>query len=205
MWGDEHSSFFYPFDVCYYELVNRYLGQLISHLFGSETSIKSTNSNLHDYFFSVQTQFPEIAYNHHAEIYYEVPQVVFSNNEILIENGQKVFPNTLNEFQNNNVKNPLSLSHGRCIESEYQFMKDRLTMLGTATTTATGLYTTNEISLSTEATGGNNKTTTFVGEVEFTDYFYPIKSVKSSGKSEYTKISNITSIDGTTIKFDDVF
>jgi hypothetical protein len=22
MWGDEHSSFFYPFDVCYYELVN---------------------------------------------------------------------------------------------------------------------------------------------------------------------------------------
>lgn len=201
-WGDEHSAFFYPFDVCYYELVNRYLGQLIDHLFGSATSIKATNSNLHEYFFSVQTQFPEIAYNHHAEIYYEMPQVIFSNGNVLIENGQKVFPNTLNEFQNNNVKNPLSLSHGRCLESEYQFMKDRLTLLGTATTTATGLYTLNEISLSTEATGGNNKTTTFVGDFTFTDYLYPIKSVKTS---EYTKIGNVTSLQDTSIVFDDVF
>jgi hypothetical protein len=205
MWGDEHSSFFHPFDVCYYELVNRYLGQLIDHLFGSATSIKATNSNLYEYFFSVQTQFPEIAYNHHAEIYYEMPQVVFYNGNVLIENGQKVFPNTLNEFQNNNVKNPLSLSHGRCIESEYQFMKDRLTLLGTATTTATGLYTLNEISLSTEATGGNNKTTTFVGDITFTDYLYPIKSVKTSESSEYTKIGNVTSLQATSIVFDDVF
>jgi hypothetical protein len=52
-WGDEHSAFFYPFDVCYYELVNRYLGQLIDYLFGAATSIKATNSNLHNYFFSV--------------------------------------------------------------------------------------------------------------------------------------------------------
>jgi hypothetical protein len=52
-WGDEHSSFFYPFDVCYYELVNEYLGKLINHLFGSATSIKATNSRLYEYFFSV--------------------------------------------------------------------------------------------------------------------------------------------------------
>ena len=204
-WGDDHSSFFYPFDICYSELVNDYVGKLITHLFGSATSIKATNSNLYEYFFKVQTQFPEIAYNHHAEIYYEMPQVLFYDGNTLKINGQSVFPNTLNEFRNNNVRNPLSLSHGRCLESEYQFMKDRLLMLGTSTTTASGLYTSNEVSLSTEATGGSNKTTTFEADATFTDYFYPIKSVKSSGKSEYTKIGNITSADQTSIKYDDVF
>lgn len=204
-WGDEHSAFFYPFDVCYYELVNEYVGKLIDHLIGSVTSIKATNSNLYNYFFSVQTQFPEIAYNHHSEIYYEMPQVIFYDGDVLKENGQYVFPNTLNEFRNNNVRNPLSLSHGRCLESEYQFMKDRLVMLGTATTTGSGLYTSNEISLSTEATGGSNKTTTFEGEATFTDYLYPIKSVKTSGAPEYTKIGNVTDPADTSIVYDDVF
>jgi hypothetical protein len=84
-------------------------------------------------------------------------------------------------------------------------MKDRLIMLGTSTTTASGLYTTNEISLSTEATGGSNKTTTFSGDVTFTDYLYPVKSVKTSGAPEYTKIGKINDPSETSIKFDDVF
>lgn len=204
-WGDEHSAFFYPFDVCYYELINQYLAKLITHLIGSSTSIKATNSNLYEYFFSTQTQFPEMAYNHHAEIYYEMPQVIFYDGDTLKENGQYVFPNTLNEFRNNNVRNPLSLSHGRCVESEYQFMKDRLIMLGTSTTTGAGLYTTNEFSLSTEATGGSNKTTTFTADATFTDYLYPVKSVKTSGAPEYTKIGNITSLTQTSVTIDDVF
>lgn len=205
MWGDDHSSFFYPFDVCYYELVNTYLGKIVDHLFGQSTSIKAKTSNLYDYFFKVQVDFPEIAYNHHAEIYYEMPQVVFYDGDILKENGQYVFPTLLNNFRNNNVRNPLSLSHGRCIESEYQFMKDRMIMLGTATTTASGLYTTNEVSLSTEATGGSNKTTTFYGDATFTDYLYPVKSVKTSAGTEYTKLGNITNIEDTSVKFDTVF
>lgn len=204
-WGDEHSSFFYPFDTCYYELINSYVGKLITYLVGSTTSIKAVNSNLYDYFFSVQLNFPEIAYNHHAEIYYEMPQVIFYNGNILQEGGASVFPTLLQEFRNNNVKNPLSLSHGRCLESEYQFMKDRLVMLGTSTTTASGLYTSNEISLSTEPTGGSNKTTTFSGTATFTDYLYPIKSTKSSAGSEYTKIVSISSPSETTIKYDSVF
>ena len=205
MWGDEHNSFFYPFDVCYEELINKYVGDIIRHLFANKTSVKETESNLYDYFFSVQETFPEIAYNHHAEIYYEMPQVLFYNGELLKENGQYVFPNTLNEFRNNNVKNPLSLSHGRCLESEYQFIKDRLTMLGTMTTTAAGLYTSNEVSLSTGGTGGSNQTTTFEGTATFTDYFYPIKSSKTSGTSEYTKIGNITDKSQTPIKFSEIF
>lgn len=205
MWGDEHNSFFYPFDICYEELINKYVGNIIRHLFANKTSVKETESNLYDYFFSVQETFPEIAYNHHAEIYYEMPQVLFYNGELLKENGQYVFPNTLNEFRNNNVKNPLSLSHGRCLESEYQFIKDRLTMLGTMTTTATGLYTSNEVSLSTSGTGGSNEIITFEGTATFTDYFYPIKSSKTSGVSEYIKIGNITNKSQTPIKFDEIF
>lgn len=202
MWGDEHSSFFYPFDVCYYELINEYLGKLITHLFGSATSVKGINSNLYEYFFSVQTQFPEIAYNHQAEIYYEMPQVIFYDYDILKENGQYVFPNTLNGFTNNNVKNPLSLSHGRCLESEYQFMKDRLLMLGTSTLTATGLYASDRINVSTASTGGSTEAATLKGEATYTDYFYPIRSTTGF---EYYKIGNIDSLSETSIEINPVF
>lgn len=203
MWGDAHSAFFYPFDVCYYELINEYLGRLITHLLGSATSVKSVDTNLYDYFFSVQTQFPEIAYNHHAEIYYEMPQVLFYNGNILIENGQQVFPNTLSGFKNNSVQNPLSLSHGRCLESEYQFMKDRLLMLGTSTLTASGLYASDTVNLSTKGTGGDTEATTLIGTATYTDYFYPIRSTSESGT--YYKIGNINSAEETSIKFDSVF
>lgn len=204
LWGDDHSSFFYPFDVCYSELVNEYVGKLITHLLGSATTIKSEDAgcNLYNYFFSIQKQFPEIAYNHHAEIYYEMPQVLFHNNEILKINGATVFPNTLNGFANNSVKNPLSLSHGRCLESEYQFMKDRLLLLGTSTITATGLYSSDRINVSTVSTGGETDRTTLKGTATYTDYFYPIRSTNTP---EYQKIGNITSLDETTIKPDEVF
>jgi hypothetical protein len=204
MWGDDHSAFFYPFDVCYSELVSEYVGKIITHLIGSSTTIKSedTGCNLYNYFFSVQKQFPEIAYNHHAEIYYEMPQVLFHNNEILKINGTTVFPNTLNGFANNSVKNPLSLSHGRCLESEYQFMKDRLLLLGTSTITATGLYSSDRINVSTVSTGGETDRTTLKGMATYTDYFYPIRSTNTP---EYQKIGNITSLSETTIKPDEVF
>ena len=204
MWGDDHSSFFYPFDICYEELVNDYVGKIIDHLFGAATTVKSEDAgcNLYNYFFSVQKQFPEIAYNHHAEIYYEVPQVLFYNNELLKINGTNVFPNTLGGFANNSVKNPLSLSHGRCLESEYQFMKDRLLLLGTATLTASGLYSSDRINVSTVSTGGDADRTTLKGFATYTDYFYPIRSTNSF---EYHKIGNITSLDETLLKPDSVF
>lgn len=203
MWGDDHSSFFYPFDVCYYEKINTYVGEIINHLIGSSTSVKDVNSNLYNYFFSIQQQFPEIAYNHHAEIYYEMPQVIFSNGDILKVNGNYVFSNSLSGFSNNNVRNPLSLSHGRCLESEYQFMKDRLLMLGTSTLTATSLYASDRFNVSTVSTGGNTEATVLKGEASYTDYFYPVRSTTDA--SAYQKIGNITSKEGTTIKFDEVF
>jgi hypothetical protein len=48
----------------------------------------------------------------------------------------------LSDFVNNGVLKPLSLSHGRCIESEYQYTTERLTMLGSLCNKpqAKGLY-----------------------------------------------------------------
>ena len=204
MWGDDHSSFFYPFDICYEDLVNNYVGKIIDHLFGTSTTVKAEDAgcNLYNYFFSIQKQFPEIAYNHHAEIYYEVPQVLFHNNELLKVNGANVFPNTLSGFANNSVKNPLSLSHGRCLESEYQFMKDRLLLLGTSTLSASGLYASDRINISTVSTGGDADRTTLEGFATYTDHFYPIRSTNSF---EYHKIGNITNLDNTLMKPDNVF
>ena len=204
MWGDAHSAFFYPFDVCYSDLINEYLGKLLGHLIGGEKSVKSTESKLDEYFFSIQRTFPEIAYNHHAEIYYEMPQLVFSNGQVLVENGQKVFQSIIGDFKNNNVKNPLSLSHGRCLESEYQFMKDRLLMLGTSTLQASGLYSSDYINLSDYSTGGSTSAvTTLKGEVSYTDYFYPIRSTTTDSK--YFHIGNITSRSQTSINYDPIF
>jgi hypothetical protein len=48
----------------------------------------------------------------------------------------------LNGFVNNGVSKPLSLSHGRSVESEYQYTTERLTMLGSLCDNpqAKGLY-----------------------------------------------------------------
>jgi hypothetical protein len=73
MWGDHHSSFFYPFDICYYQEINNTVGEIIDYLIGSATSVKDKQTLLYDYFFKTQLNFPEILYNHHAEIYYEMP------------------------------------------------------------------------------------------------------------------------------------
>ena len=198
MWGDHHSSFFYPFDVCYYQEINNMLGQIINYLVGSATTIKDKQTLLYDYFFKTQLEFPEILYNHHAEIYYEMPQVLFKEGRV------NAFGNTLSGFANNSVQYPLSLSHGRCIESEYQFMKDRLLLLGTQSNSAHNLYGT-EWQLSTEDSGGNEGGTQLVGRAEYTDYFYPNLTFKRSNVDEYIKLVNLTSRNDVNVNYDTVF
>ena len=198
MWGDHHSSFFYPFDVCYYREINNMVGQIIDYLVGSATTIKDQSTLLYDYFFKTQLEFPEILYNHHAEIYYEMPQVLFKEGKI------NAFNDTLSGFANNSVQYPLSLSHGRCIESEYQFMKDRLLLLGTQSNSAHGLYGA-EWQLSTEGSGGNEGGTTLVGVAEYTDYLYPTIQFKRSNGEEYSKLVNLTRRSDVNVNYADVF
>ncbi len=198
MWGDHHSSFFYPFDVCYYKEINNMVGEIIDYLVEGATTIKDQNTLLYDYFFKTQLEFPEILYNHHAEIYYEMPQVLFKEGKI------NAFGDTLSGFANNSVQYPLSLSHGRCIESEYQFMKDRLLLLGTQSNSAHGLYG-SEWQLSTEGSGGNEGGTTLVGVAEYTDYLYPTIQFKRSNGEEYSKLVNLSNREDINVNYADVF
>jgi hypothetical protein len=40
------------------------------------------------------------------------------------------------DFTNNKVKNPVSLSHGSCLEAEIEYLRDRVLFLSTYTDTA---------------------------------------------------------------------
>jgi len=82
-------------------------------------------------------------------------------------------------------------------------MKDRLLMLGTSTLTASELYASDAVNLSTKGTGGEGDITTLIGTATYTNYFYPIRSTSESGT--YYKIGNINSTEETSIKFDSVF
>lgn len=168
-WGDSHSSFFYPFDLCYVDKINLYTGYIINYLLGSG-GIETTTTNLYKHFLRIQKYFPAIAYNHTAEIFYELAQTIYQEGSKMYENGD--FHALLNNYVNNSVKNPLSLSHGSSYEGEVQFLKDRLLLLATLTNQGAGLQTSNQ-TLVNKGTGGNDKFLTLTGNAKYINYFYP--------------------------------
>lgn len=168
-WGDDHSSLFYPFDLCFAEKINLYTGYIVNYLLGSN-SIDSTGSNLYNNFLRIQKYFPAIAYNHTAEIYYELAQTIYQNGTQLFSNGD--FQTLLNKYVNNSVANPLSLSHGSSYEGELQFLYDRLLLLATLTGQGSGLQT-NLQSLVTVGTGSGDVNFTVKGNAKYINYFYP--------------------------------
>lgn len=168
-WGDDHSSLFYPFDLCYAKQINQYTGYIIDYLLES-SSVENEETKLYDNFLRIQKYFPAIAYNHTAEIYYEVAQTVFQNATKMYENGD--FKNLLDGYVNNSVANPLSLSHGSAYEGEVQFLNDRLLLLATLTGYGSGLQV-NQQSLVSAGTGEGNIQFNVKGKAKYTDYFYP--------------------------------
>ena len=168
-WGDSHSSFFYPFDLCYSDKINLYTGYIINYLLGSG-GIETTTTNLYKHFLRIQKYFPAIAYNHTAEIFYELAQTIYQEGSKMYENGD--FQELLNKYVNNSVKNPLSLSHGSSYEGEVQFLKDRLLLLATLTNQGPGLQTSNQ-TLVNKGTGGDDEFLTLTGNAKYINYFYP--------------------------------
>ena len=168
-WGDSHSSFFYPFDLCYVDKINLYTGYIINYLLGSG-GIETTTTNLYKHFLRIQKYFPAIAYNHTAEIFYELAQTIYQEGSKMYENGD--FQDLLNKYVNNSVKNPLSLSHGSSYEGEVQFLKDRLLLLATLTNQGAGLQTSNQ-TLVNKGTGGDDEFLTLTGNAKYINYFYP--------------------------------
>ena len=178
-WGDEHSSLFYPFDICFQDKVNTYTGTLLNFLVGSSTTLENKNSNFYKYFFYVQKYFPEIAYNHTAEIYYEMPQMFYN---------QQLRDNTVSKlsgFGNNNVSTPLSLSHGSCYESEVQFVTDRFKFLGGLTQTLPALR--GQFPINSAGSGSSGSKFKFEGNARFIDYAGPGAYIIPSGSTPIPK------------------
>lgn len=135
LWGDLHSGFFYNVDLVYTEEIKDALKKILDFASGGLWP-DNENSNIYKYFLSIQKNFPAIAYNHQSEIYYEAAETVFQNGT------GTAFYNSLSrssksknwvDFSNNQVYNPLSLSHGSCYDAEVEFLKDRLLLLSTYT------------------------------------------------------------------------
>lgn len=184
-WNDRNNALFYHFDLLYEDKIYKYTQFIIEYLIGNAATIQNPNSNLYKNYFSIQNEFPEIAYNHHAEIYYEVANLVFYESlKGGIDSDTKAL---LDQFGNNGVEHPLSLSHGRCIESEYQFLEDRLIMLGSLCDIpkATALYK-GDLLLNT-STGGSSELITIEADVTSNTYVAPIKASSSGENSHVIK------------------
>lgn len=168
MWGDNHSSFFYPFDLCYATKINEYTGQIVNYLLGSNSDLTSEDTNLYKHFLHIQQTLPAIAYNHTAEIYYELAQTLYQGGNKLYEDS---FGDLLPNYVNNSVPNPLSLSHGSNYEGEVQFLKNRLLMLASLTNVAPNFNTP-----ASEIANAGTDSTVMVevsGNAKYLDYFYP--------------------------------
>lgn len=117
-WGDVGNLFFRQFDKCFESDILGNLNSIMTKAAISPSSINTPGgSYFYNQFFNVQESFPEIAYNHTSQIYYEAAYV--------IKNCGATYSFT---FTNNDV-DPISQSHGSCLQCEKQFMKERLQFL----------------------------------------------------------------------------
>ena len=132
LWGDLHSGFFYNFDLVFVEEVKNELKSLLE--FSTGTSWPDVEgTKFEQYFLKVQKNIPSIAYNHQSEIYYETAQTVYAKNptefyKSLSNDGNH---KSWKDFTNNQVVYPVSLSHGSCLESEVEYLRDRVLLLST--------------------------------------------------------------------------
>lgn len=115
-WGDDNNIFFYMFDQCYEDRIRTQLANIIDSAF-SNSDVTNTANYFYKVFFDVQdNQFPAVAYNHQAKIYYENAQFIYDS---------KIIP----VYTNNDVSIPLSQSHGSSAACEKQFMQKRYNFL----------------------------------------------------------------------------
>lgn len=206
-WGDGHSSLFYPFDLCFAKQINTYTGNIIHYLLGN-SAVENIETNLYKNFLRIQQYFPAIAYNHTAEIYYELAQTIYQGGTATFTSGD--FKDLLINYVNNSVKDPLSLSHGSSYEGEVQFLNDRLLLLATLTHQGSGLQTSTQ-SLVNSGSGESDNLFTVKGNAKYINYFYPNYLTASSNYSlilqneNKGKLNYDSLIDNTNIFKDDLY
>ena len=184
LWGDMHSGLFYNFDITCTDEVKTQLAKLLEFSTGNEWP-DTSSTKFHDYFFSIQKAIPSIAYNHQSEIYYESPQVLWQGGNPtalydIFEKGPK--QSSWKDFNNNKVTDPVSLSHGSCLEAEVEYLRDRVLLLSTYVNKAK-----NKTDVGIQLKGGS--ATTQGSEIvissdytSFIQYIYPIINNISSSK-----------------------
>jgi hypothetical protein len=173
LWGDMHSGLFYNYDLKFVDDVKDKLKNLLTYSTGSQWPDEE-GTKFNEYFFSVQKNIPSIAYNHQSEIYYESPQVLWQNGSATaLYTALAKNISSWKDFNNNKVKNPVSLSHGSCLEAETEYLRDRVLMLSTYTNSAKKTTGTSiEFRSDSSGTEGDE----FVLETDYTSfiqYLYP--------------------------------
>ena len=189
LWGDMHSGFFYNYDLTFVDEIKTQLGKLLEFATGNEWP-DTPSTKFYQYFFSIQEAIPSIAYNHQSEIYYESPQVFWQNGEattlyeIFAEGPNK---KSWKDFNNNKVQNPVSLSHGSCLEAEVEYLRDRVLLLSTYTNKAKNKTDKSILLNGGSATTQGSEVTISTDYTSFIQYIYPIINNIPSSK-DYTAL-----------------
>ena len=113
MWGGS-SAFFELVDIAYKSEITNMLKSMLEK-FGIVQEI-NLEDWMNKYFYYVQEYYPAQAYNYTARLAYESAQIFFDNQGSAGITWQ------------NNGQEPISQSHGSCLQSEKEFMKKRLIM-----------------------------------------------------------------------------
>lgn len=165
-WGDDASGFFTSYDLIYQDEINSRLATILDTY--GKTIIQD--------FLAPQRYYPAVCYNHTSEIYYEVPQTIYQDGTPTafckkLESVEAAWE----DFSNNQVPNPTSLSHGGCLEAETQFFKDRLLFLGSLVGSSVANDPENKIGVKSKSgTGeGSNETIELDFRASYNLYYYP--------------------------------
>jgi hypothetical protein len=123
-WGDDGKNiFFRSFDQCFEENIINYLQGIIQFTLSNSSNVSDTGNYLYKNFFAVQSDYPAVAFNHVAKIYYETAQIIKNMN-------------LFSGWDSNGV-DPITQSHGSSLEYELYFMDRRLRFLSSYALTST--------------------------------------------------------------------
>lgn len=132
-WGDSRSGLWYNFDLVFEDQIKHHLKRIVDWAINSGAAgngpVYNESNNLYKSFLKIQKEIiPAVTYNHMSEIYYDTMQTVYKGGKVTSFGASiKGFDDGV--FNNNLVKNPESLVHGGCFESEKQFLKKRVALL----------------------------------------------------------------------------
>lgn len=154
-WGDAGNIFFRMFDLSFEQEIKVQLKNIMDFAGLQSSGVNLQSGYFYKVFFKVQEDFPQIAYNHTASIYYE--------NAYIIKNCGASYGF---EYTHNNV-DPIAQSHGSCLECEKQFMKERIDFLAGYAKSCLGN------SLETSSAGAGGQKLKLLLEFEPFQDFYP--------------------------------